>query len=247
MLADLYLRLPGFDALIADDVTLTAAGAPYALLNQACSARFTVDTADARIDEVITWFEAHDVPFSWEVGPADAPADLGARLIARGLLPGPEDTPGMVASLAGLPEQKPPPGTTIDIVRGPESFDEWLATFGEAFGMPAELVQVFSSLRLLGFGDDLSYRYVLARLGGRPVATAVSLVSAIGGIIINVATVPDARRLGIGRAISLAAMHVCVDLGASVAVLQSSAMGREVYRGLGFEEFGWYRTYTRQA
>ncbi len=246
-LADLYLRLPGFDALIADDVTLTSAGAPFAWLNQACSARFAAGTVEARIEEVIAWFEARDVPFSWEVGPADAPADLGERLIARGLLPGPEDTPGMVVSLTALPDLESPAETTIDIVRDPNSYDEWLGTFRDAFGMPADLVEVFSSIRLLGFADDLSYRFVLARLGGRPVATAVGVVAANGGMIANVATVPDARRRGIGRAVTLAAMRACVDMGASVAVLQTSTMGHAVYRGLGFEEFGTYRTYARSG
>ena len=88
-LAELYLRLPGFDALIADDVMLTAVGAPYAWLNQAFAARFAEAAVEARIDAVIGWFESRGLPFSWEVGPADEPADLGDRLIARGLMPGP--------------------------------------------------------------------------------------------------------------------------------------------------------------
>lgn len=246
-LADIYLRLPGFDALVADDVTLMAVGAPYAWLNQASGARFLPESAEARIDAVIAWFESRAIPFSWELGPADEPADLGDRLMARGLMPDPDEAPGMVASLSGLPLVELPPGTTIETVRDPKAFDEWLGAFRDAFGMPADLVEAFSKLRLLGFGDDLSYRYVLARIGRRPVATAVGLVADGGGVIINVATVPDARRRGIGRAVTLAAMHRCAEMGATVAVLQSSEMGHEVYRGLGFEDFGRYRTYARPA
>jgi GNAT superfamily N-acetyltransferase len=246
-LAAIYPRLPGFDALAAGDVTLTAVGAPYSWLNEAAGARFTQTSAERRIDEVIAWFESRGLPFSWQVGPGDEPADLGDRLIARGLMPDPDETPGMVASLTALPPTAAPEGTTIELVRDPDAFDDWLGAFRDAFGMPADLVEAFSRLRLLGFGDDLSYRYVLARLGGRPVATAVGLAAGNGGVIINVATVPDARRRGIGRAVTLAAMHCCAEMGATVAVLQSSEMGHEVYRRLGFEDFGLYRSYTRPS
>jgi ribosomal protein S18 acetylase RimI-like enzyme len=246
-LAAIYPRLSGFDALLAGDVTLTAVGAPYSWLNQASGARFTEVSADSRIDEVIAWFDSRGLPFSWEVGPADSPADLGDRLAARGLQPDHDEAPGMVASLSGLPAVDPPSGTTIEIVRDPTAFDDWLGAFRDAFAMPADLVAAFSKLRLLGFGDDLSYRYVLARIGHRPVATAVGLVAGVGGIIINVATVPDARRRGIGRAVTLEAMHQCAAMGATVAVLQSSEMGHPVYRGLGFEDFGRYRSYARQG
>lgn len=246
-LAEIYLRLPGLDALLAADVTLTAVGVPYSWLNQASGARFAEASVEARIDAVIAWFESRGVPFSWEVGPADEPADLGDRLMARGLMPDPDETPGMVASLTDLPALDLPQGATIELVRDANAFEEWLGAFSDAFGMPADIVDAFSMLRLLGFGDDLSYRYVLARIEGRPVATAVGLVAGGGGIIINVATVPDTRRRGIGRAVTLAAMHSCADMGATVAVLQSSEMGHEVYRGLGFEDFGRYRTFARPA
>ena len=71
----------------------------------------------------------------------------------------------MVASLSGLPALDLPPGTTIEHrPRFPDAFDEWLGAFRDAFGMPADLVQAFSKLRLLGFGDDLSYRLSLPGL-----------------------------------------------------------------------------------
>ena len=109
------------------------------------------------------------MPFSWEVGPADAPADLGERLMARGLLPDPGGHPGH----GGVTDRRFSTWNRRQkrrstIVRDPSAFDEWLGAFRDAFGMPADLVDVFWSLRLLGFGDDLSYRLVLARVRRPP-------------------------------------------------------------------------------
>jgi ribosomal protein S18 acetylase RimI-like enzyme len=97
----------------------------------------------------------------------------------------------------------------------------------------------------LGFGDELPTRPLLARVDGRPVATALGLLAGEGIVIVNVATVPDARGRGIGRAVTLAAMHAGADAGATIAVLQSTEMGHGVYQRLGFEEYGRYRVLAR--
>lgn len=47
----------------------------------------TDEQADAVIDETIAWFKARNAPFFfWWTGPDTTPADLAARLQARGLL-----------------------------------------------------------------------------------------------------------------------------------------------------------------
>jgi ribosomal protein S18 acetylase RimI-like enzyme len=64
-------------------------------------------------------------------------------------------------------------------------------------------------------------------------------------VISNVATLPEARNRGLGRAVTLAAMHAGAEAGATIAVLESSEMGLNVYRRLGFEEFGRYKVLAR--
>jgi ribosomal protein S18 acetylase RimI-like enzyme len=117
----------------------------------------------------------------------------------------------------------------------------------EGFGGPPELADVFAAMSVLGFDDPAPSRTYLARLDGVPVATSLGLV--VDGIlgIFNVATLEPARRKGIGRAVTLAALVEGAARGADIAVLQSSEAGHHVYEALGFRDFGTYRLLVHQA
>jgi predicted GNAT family acetyltransferase len=62
-----------------------------------------------------------------------------------------------------------------------------------------------------------------------------------------VGTVDDARRRGYGAAITRVAVADGVRRGASVAILQSSPMGRHVYESPGFHEVVTYRVFVEAA
>jgi ribosomal protein S18 acetylase RimI-like enzyme len=245
VLAELSLRCPGMDALVAPDVVLSALGIPFARVNSATAARFTTDTADARIDAVVAWFHERGLPFVWRLGPADRPADLPARLLAHDFTLDPDHMPGMAASLDDLPAIELPEGASIEPVRDRATFRTWLDVLVEGFAMPPEIGDAYVPFGELGFGDDLPTRPLLAFLDGRPVATALGALAGEGVVIANVTTVAEARGRGLGRAITLAAMHAGAASGARMAVLASTEMGQSVYRRLGFEEFGLYGVAAR--
>lgn len=241
--AELNRRVPGFDGLVERDVVLAAIGLPVPRSNSANAARFTPASAESRIDDVIAWFEVRGLPFVWHLGPADQPADLAARLMARGFVLIPDEMPGMVARLDDLPEPELRSGASLETVRDLDTFRRWMDVVVAGFEMPAIMGQTFLKFGGLGFGPGMP-ELLLGRLDGRPVAAALAAVAGGGVIISNVTTLPDARRTGIGRAITLAAMRHGGDRGAVIAVLQATEMGYGVYRSLGFEEFGRYRTLT---
>lgn len=243
--AELNRLVPGFDGFVAPDVVMASIGLPIARVNSASAARFAPATADARIDDVVDWFAQRQLPFVWRLGPSDQPADLRARLLARGFALDPDEMPGMAASMADLPPIERLDGVTVELVRDAGAFREWLDTMVAGFGMPPQIGDAYMAFASLGFGDDLPTRGLLARVEGRPVATALGVLAGEGIVIVNVATVPEERGRGIGRAVTLAAMHAGAAAGAAIAVLQSTEMGHGIYRRLGFEEYGRYRVLAR--
>jgi ribosomal protein S18 acetylase RimI-like enzyme len=245
--AELNRRVPGFDGLVEPDVTVASIGLPIARVNSATAARFAPASADARIDDVVEWFERRKVPFVWRLGPTDQPADLQDRLLAKGFTLDPDELPGMAASLVDLPPIELPDGAVIELVRDATAFREWLDVMVAGFGMPPQIGDAFVAFGSQGFGDELPWRALLARVDGRPVATALGVFAGNGIDIANVATLPEVRGRGLGRAVTLAAMHLGAEAGARLAVLQSTEMGHGVYRRLGFEDFGRYRVLARLA
>jgi hypothetical protein len=100
--------------------------------------------------------------------------------------------------------------------------------FGEG---PHEAAWVGATYAKLGYGPGTPWRHYLGRLGREPVATATALVTGRVTGIYFVHTVADARRRGIGSAMT---RHAATDPGSPLAVLGASRMGEPVYRRLGF-------------
>ena len=82
------------------------------------------------------------------------------------------------------------------------------------------------------------FRTYLALLNGKPVgASQLFLSEGVAGIY-NVTCIPEARGLGIGSAITLAPLLKAREMGYRIGVLQASKRGYNVYRRLGFQDFG---------
>jgi ribosomal protein S18 acetylase RimI-like enzyme len=86
-------------------------------------------------------------------------------------------------------------------------------------------------------GQEASMRYYLARLGGRPVATAAQFLWAgLAGIWWVTAT-PELRRRGVATAITRAALVDASRLGYHAAMLEAPPDAVPMYRRLGFREY----------
>jgi GNAT superfamily N-acetyltransferase len=75
----------------------------------------------------------------------------------------------------------------------------------------------------------------LALLDGEPVSIAMTIVSHGVAGIYWVGSLEQARGKGLGRAVTVAATNAGFDLGAEVASLQASPMGKPIYEAMGYE------------
>jgi GNAT superfamily N-acetyltransferase len=221
------------------EITWIIGGSPLSYHNAVVRANLTPATADAAILASRERMVAHKVPGSWHVGPSMRPDDLGQWLIAAGFTCA-GDEPGMAADLRTLNEDAPmPEDLTIQRVRDAAEIIMWAATlnangFGEG---EIEGEWVGAMYARLGCGDETPWRCYLGLLNGAPVAASTLFLGAGVAGIYFVSVHPDARRRGIGAALTLAPLRAARELGYRVGVLGASALGAPVYRRLGFTTY----------
>jgi len=236
---------PGVD--VHDDPELLWLISPiaYPLFNSALRPRFTPDGVTAGIEAIIARYRAANVPALWWTGPTTTPADLGAHLTAQGFIGG-EETPGMAADLRRLNADIPmPAGFTIEKVTDTATLRLWCRPFAVAFELPDFVIDPLIELYdPAGFGAGITLDNYVGRLDGEPVAASSVYYGAGVAGIYNVATVPEARRQGIGALMTLAPLLEARAAGYRAGILHSSAMGVNVYRRLGFEEYCQIRHYV---
>jgi len=237
----------GVTSVIRDDLVMGSLGIATPPLNGVWLARFDTATAETSIDQTIGWFDRHGMPFTWWIGPDSTPADLADRIARRGFRLDEAAVPGMVIDLAALPDDPPDRAVTVERVTDFAAFREVCRVVVEAFAAPPALQPAIEVFAELGFAADNPQQTFLARLDGQPVGTALGVRA--GGVlgIFNVATISAARRRGIGRAVTLAALRDGAAAGCRMAVLQASEMGHPVYERLGFRDFATYDLYVRPA
>jgi GNAT superfamily N-acetyltransferase len=205
-------------------------------------------TADRDLDAALEELRESPVLSAW-IPPDASPADIADRFLARGFQPAQGDgDPAMVADLETVPAQRSMPGVEIRRVATRDEVDAANRALADGFEAPTEMGTFFANLTAGAVLDPAgSARTFLATLEGRPVATALAFVHAGVLAVYSVATVPDARGLGLGRAVTIAAMQEGADRGAGAAVLEASTMGRPVYEKLGFQVAGRYQILSRTA
>ena len=239
-------RLAGWEIHNEEGITWYRSGWPMPVTNGVVRIRLETQTADAAIAETLAHFTRRNLPVAWFVGPAHRPGDLGTRLEAHGLrCLGSE--PGMALELHHLCEDLPTPdGLTVERVRDADALAIWLRTYRLGDGVPpaAPPIPMESCVPRRFDDEDEPMRLFLARLNGAPVATAQLLLAAGVAGIYGVATVPGARRQGIGAAVTRAALDDARALGYRVGVLHATELGYGVYRRLGFAEYCVFSLYA---
>jgi len=217
---------------------------PHPYVNRVLWARVPAPLADQTVQEVVSTYRSRRVPLNWMVGPSSAPVDLGDHLLSAGLIRE-RDEVGMAVDLAALPEELDmPTGLAVHRVADGASLVQWAEIVGASFGLPEYLRSLLcDALAGAVEGEVSAWRLFLGALDGEAVgASRLFLHSGAVGVY-HVATVPGARRRGVGSAMTFAALSEARRLGYPLAVLRADSSAQSLYTRLGFKEycrFGWY-------
>jgi GNAT superfamily N-acetyltransferase len=235
-----YLRYlsssPSVERCDSPKLTWFVTGIPHPFMNGVIRTRLASAEADDRIEETVAHFRSRKVPFMWYVRSAAQPADLEKRLVAHGLAYH-EDLLGMAADLLALSEALASTADlAIEVVRDERALEQWVRVALIGFDIPDTGENVCFDL-FAGLGFDMPLLNYVGLLDGEPVATSQLFLAAGVAGIYYVATIPEARRQGIGTAMTLAPLREARAMGYRIGILQSSEMGLGVYSRLGFEEY----------
>ncbi|WP_437969371.1 GNAT family N-acetyltransferase [Sorangium sp. So ce260] len=237
-------RLPGARVERDAGLVLVDSGLPCDTFNFVLRARLDGGTAEARVAQAIDHFRRAGRPFSWWVGPADEPENLGDLLRAAGLEAA-ESEVGMAAELPALrADHEAPRGLAIARVRTPAQLRDFARLLAANWTPPdPHVVRFYEMAAPALLSDDAPLWLYVGYLGDTPVATSELTVG--GGVagLYNITTVPSHRRQGIGRALTLRPLLDARAAGLRLAILQASADGLGLYAQIGFVATGQITEY----
>lgn len=218
---------------------------PHCLFN---SVNLTADapgTVDRALESAGKSIEERGKPVLWRLSAVAASNAVRDRLTAAGLERRGSD-PALLLDLSALPEAPKVEGLTVREAEGRKGRHDWAWLTCNAFELADDVREAMSRCEAAIPEDrfESQPRYV-GYLDGEPVAVS-SLVMAAGlAGIYAVATLPEARRRGIGTVMTHHAMAEGRRRGARHAVLQATDMGRPVYERLGFSKVHAYELFLQ--
>lgn len=241
-----YGRAKGSAASQDENVYWYYTGIMVDIANGVLYARLSPDGVETVVRQLQARIEAQGAPLLWWLNPLSTPANIGSLLERYGLQAAGE-VPGMALDLNELDEeQNQLEHFEIRQVDSVELQKTWARVAGKGTGFPDAEVEAFSSLEA-GLSDPqyrAQFRYI-GYLEGDPVATsAMALGSGVAGIY-AVATLPQARRKGIGRLMTVLPLLDARRQGYRTGVLQASPMGFPIYQKIGFRQVCNFNLYVQ--
>jgi hypothetical protein len=230
-----------------DDLVIVDSGLACDTFNFVCRARLDPAGAGARVRDAIGHFRSIDRPFSWWVGPADRPEDLGEGLVEAGLERA-ETELAMWADLSRLTGEALAGDLRIARVKSAVDLEVFARLSAANWSPPDEnVIRFYDRAARVLLAPDCPQRLYLGYLGHRAVATAEAVIA--GGVVglYNISTVPPYRRRGIGTSMTVRPLLDARNAGIRTGILQAAPEGVGVYTRVGFETFGPITEYKPRA
>jgi GNAT superfamily N-acetyltransferase len=175
-----------------------------------------------------SWLAHEGVPYT----------EIHKALLAHGLTFRESFATEMAVDISLLVEELPTyPGLRIVPVEDECTLRQWIHVACIGFRINEKFEKVWYDFFVDAIFNPL-YRTYLALLDGQPVGTSQVFFSEGVAGIYNVTCIPEARGQGIGSAVTLAPLLEAREVEYRIGVLQASKQGHNVYRRLGFQDFG---------
>jgi GNAT superfamily N-acetyltransferase len=228
---------PQAEVYTGRDISWCITDISFPSCNSVFRAQLNPEDIDSTIKSLILRGRTRNVPLQWWIGQDTTPSNLGEYLIAHGFTRF-GDGAGMAIDLLAMKEYiLAPSALTIMHVNDIENLKTWCHVSAIGFGMPAVAESALFKWFTTCIDLKLPLKFYLGWYDREPVSTSLLfLAEGVAGIYF-VATIPEARRRGIGFAITLKALQEARDMEYRVGILQASKMGEPVYRKIGFQEY----------
>ncbi|HSG44718.1 MAG TPA: GNAT family N-acetyltransferase [Anaerolineales bacterium] len=230
---------PNVELSISRYLTWLVTNMPDHFMNLVVCTELPREGADKIIDHALNHFKSLNIKkLSWLAEEGVKASTLKKYLEARGLTFRESFAAEMAIDLTELCKtSQTKEKFEIIHVDDNETLKKWVHVATTGFGMYPEVEDIWYDF----FAETVfnnPFRTYLALLNGKPVGTSQLFTS--GGVagIYNVSSIPEARGQGIGTAITLAPLLEARKRGYRVGVLQASSVGYNVYRKIGFNDFG---------
>ena len=237
-------RAPSVELSIGRYLTWLITSMPDHFMNLVICTELPQKGIETLVEDALDHFRTLNIKkLSW-LAEAGVPAqEIKKHLLANGLTFRESFATEMAIDLTGLSGDDPEPdGLEIRLVDDDKSLRQWIHVASLGFGVPIEMEDVW--FEFFNYAACRTpFQTYLGLLHGKPVATSqVSNSAGVAGIY-NVTCLPEARRRGIGSALVMKPLLAAHNIGMKIGVLQSSSMGYNAYRRLGFQDFGRLSVY----
>lgn len=205
----------------------------------------TEEAISAKIKTILRYFREKQLnEIGWSLGQDCQPANMADYLEKQGFRQLEDENMGMALDITAVRAEEEVEGLEIREIEDLESLKILRKMEIEGFGSSEEFAQYYYEMYAgAGFGKGTAWRHFSGWWQGQAVAaTSLLFYAGVAGIY-GVATVPEARKRGIARALVLRAIAVARQEGYHIAILSPTDMSERIYRRLGFREYTRIRHY----
>ncbi|MFN0096882.1 MAG: GNAT family N-acetyltransferase [Dehalococcoidia bacterium] len=232
-LSALTKALPGSEWHAGGQISWYLTGVPVAGFNGVAAIR-PGDDVEAMLASVLRQFRGRKVPCLIHLRPSDPP-EIATILSNWGLKAQEPAAPVLAVAPEALRAVPGPDGLAVYEVENEISLESWQQTYARSIGLSAGFRWHASVYARTGIGPGSAFRLLIAWREGRPVGTAMVFLDGPAGAIYHLATVPEARGIGVGLALASQAAALVHREGRRWALLHSSKLSAPLYGQLGFE------------